>query len=82
LIDAGEEAPPIDAEESPPEFAGDDDERWALSKYTDELVHPLNLLRHLLGERYRVVFVHVSGRLYAFESESGVPATIEVDRTG
>jgi predicted dehydrogenase len=79
LIDAGEDAPPVDAEEPPPEFAGDDDERWALSKYTDELVHPLNLLRHLLGERYRVVFVHVSGRLYAFESESGVPATIEVD---
>jgi predicted dehydrogenase len=79
LIDAGEEAPRVDMEELPSEFAGDDDERWALSKCTDELVHPLNLLRHLLGERYSVVFVHVSGRLYAFESESGVPATIEVD---
>src|SRR6266511_5825869 len=78
LIDAGEDALSVDAEEPPPEFAGDDDERWALSKYTDELVHPLNLLRHLLGERYRVVFVHVSGRLYVFESDSGVPATIEV----
>ena len=44
----------------------------------DELVHPLNLLRHFVGERYRLVFVHVSGRLCAFESESGVPMTIEV----
>jgi predicted dehydrogenase len=41
-------------------------------------VHPLNLLRHLLGESYRLAFAHVSGRLYAFESDSGVPATIEV----
>jgi predicted dehydrogenase len=41
-------------------------------------VHPLNLLRHLLGERFAVVFAHASGRLYAFESATGVPATIEV----
>jgi predicted dehydrogenase len=77
-IDAGEERPSFSAEEPPAEFAGDDDALWALSKGADELVHPLNLLRHLLGERYRVVFVHVSGRLCAFESESGVPAAIEV----
>lgn len=79
LIDAGDEAPPLAAEEPPPELAGDDDALWALSKSTDQLVHPLNLLRHFLGERYSVVFVHVSGRLCAFESESGVPATIEID---
>src|SRR5437867_6465046 len=79
LIDAGDEPPPFAAEEPPPELAGDDDALWALSKGADELVHPLNLLRHLLGERYRVAFVHVSGRLYAFDSESGVPATIEVN---
>jgi predicted dehydrogenase len=78
LIDAGDEPPSLTAEEPPAEFAGDDDTLWALSKGADELVHPLNLLRHLLGEHYRVVFVHVSGRLCAFESESGVPATIEI----
>jgi predicted dehydrogenase len=78
LIDVGEQPPPPPAAEPPPEFAADDEVRWALAEGADKLVHPLNLLRHLLGERYRVVFVHVSGRLYAFESESGVPATIEV----
>jgi predicted dehydrogenase len=78
LIDAGEERPAFAAEEPPPELAGDGDALWALAKGADELVHPLNLLRHLLGERYRVVFVHVSGRLCAFESESGVPATLEI----
>jgi predicted dehydrogenase len=78
LIDAGEQPPPYPAEEPPPEFAADEEALWALSTGVDELVHPLNLLRHFLGERYRLVFVHVSGRLYAFESESGIPVTIEV----
>jgi predicted dehydrogenase len=78
LIDVGEQPPPFPAEEPPPEFAEDDDALWALSTGVDELVHPLNLLRHFVGEPYRLVFAHVSGRLYAFESESGVPMTIEV----
>jgi predicted dehydrogenase len=77
LIDVGEEPPAVPAEEAP-EFAADDDASWALSIAVDTLVHPLNLLRHFLGERYGLVFVHASGRLLVFESESGVPATIEV----
>jgi predicted dehydrogenase len=78
LVDVGEQPPPVPAEEPPPEFAADDEALWALSTGVDELVHPLNLLRHFVGERYRLVFVHRSGRLCAFESESGVPMTIEV----
>jgi predicted dehydrogenase len=78
LIDAGEQPPPFPAEDPPPEFSADDEAVWALSTGVDELVHPLNLLRHFVGERYRFVFAHVSGRLCAFESESGVPMTIEV----
>jgi predicted dehydrogenase len=78
LIDVGEQPPPFPSEEPPPEFAGDDDAVWALSTGVDELVQPLNLLRHFVGEPYRLVFVHVTGRLCAFESESGVPMTIEV----
>jgi predicted dehydrogenase len=78
VIDAGEELPSLPSEEPPPELADDDDALSALLTGANELVHPLNLLRHLLGERYRVVFAHVSGRLYAFESESGIPATLEV----
>jgi predicted dehydrogenase len=78
LIDAGEEHPSSPSEEPPPELDGDEDALSALRTGANELVHPLNLLRHLLGERYRVVFAHATGRLYVFESESGVPATIEV----
>jgi predicted dehydrogenase len=78
LVDTGEEAPSFAAEDPPPEIAADDDAVWALSTAADQLVHPLNLIRHFLAERYGLVFVHASGRLLVFESESGVPATIEV----
>jgi predicted dehydrogenase len=77
FIDVGEQPPAAAEEEPPAEFAGDE-ARWALSTGVDQLVHPLNLIRHFLGERYDVAFVHASGRLLVFESESGVPATIEV----
>jgi predicted dehydrogenase len=78
FIDAGEEPPPIEAEPAPAEFADDEAALWALADGVDKLVHPLNLLRHFIGERYRLVFTHVSGRLLAFESESRIPLTIEV----
>jgi predicted dehydrogenase len=78
FIDAGEEPPPIEAEPAPADFAGDEAALWALADGVDKLVHPLNLLRHFVGERYRLVFAHPSGRLLVFESESGIPMTIEV----
>lgn len=78
LIDTGEERPALEVEEPDAELAPDEESRYVLWVGANELVHPLNLLRHLLGEPYRLAFAHVSGRLYAFESESGVPATIEV----
>jgi predicted dehydrogenase len=78
LIDIGEQAPPFEPEEPPPELAGDEEALWAVSDGVDKLVHPLNLIRHFLSERYRVVFVQASGRLLVFESESGIPAAIEV----
>jgi predicted dehydrogenase len=77
LVDVGEE-PASPAETSSTEAAADNEARWALANGADKLVHPLNLLRHFLGERYRVSFAHVTGRLLAFESESGIPASVEV----
>jgi predicted dehydrogenase len=78
LLDAGEDAPAFAMEDPPADVAGDDVALWALSTAADQLVHPLNLIRHFLGERYGLVLAHGSGRLLVFESESGVPATIEV----
>jgi predicted dehydrogenase len=79
LIDTGEQAPSsFPAEDPPADVAADDVAVWALSSAADALVHPINLIRHFLGERYRLVFAHGSGRLIALESDSGVPAAIEV----
>jgi predicted dehydrogenase len=78
LIDAGEQPPDVTQEEPPLPFAGDDAACWALANGVDTLVHPLNLIRHFLGEPYRLVFVHASGRLIVFESETGIPIAIEV----
>ena len=78
LIDAGEQSPPFPAEELPAEFAEDKDAGRALWEGVDTLVHPLNLLRHFLGEHFHLVFVHDSGRLLVLEGDSGVPMTIEV----
>jgi predicted dehydrogenase len=78
LIDVGEQPPAADAEDAPAEFAGDEDATWALATGVDQLVHPLNLIRHFLDEPYDVVFVHASGRLLVFESASGILATVEV----
>lgn len=79
LLDAGEQPPSsIPSEDPPADLAGDEVAVWALSMAADQLVHPLNLIRHFLGERYRLVFTHGSGRLLVFESDSGVPAAIEV----
>jgi predicted dehydrogenase len=78
FIDVGEQPPPFPAEERPAELAGEEEAAWALATGVDTLVHPLNLLRHFAGEQYRLVFAHVTGRLLAFETASGVPMTIEV----
>jgi predicted dehydrogenase len=78
LVNAGEEPPAFPTEEPPADLADDDVALWALATAADQLVHPLNLIRHFLGEPYGLVFAHASGRLLVFESESGVPATIEV----
>jgi predicted dehydrogenase len=40
-------------------------------------IHQINLLRHLLGEPYRVVFADRPGRLLVAESQTGVTGIIE-----
>jgi len=47
---------------------------WLVNYY----VHQLNLLRHLLGEPYRVSYADPSGILLIGHTESGMPGTIEM----
>ena len=47
-------------------------------RFVNYYIHQVNLLRHLLGEPYRVVFADRAGVLLVAESESGVTGTIEM----
>jgi len=46
--------------------------------FVNYYIHQVNLMRHLLGERYRVTFADPSGVLLVVESESGVPGVVEM----
>jgi len=47
--------------------------------FVNYYIHQVNLLRHLLGESYRVTFADKAGKLLVAESLSGVTATIEMN---
>ncbi len=46
--------------------------------FVNYYIHQVNLLRHLLGEPYRVSYADPSGVLLVGHSESGVPCTLEM----
>ena len=46
--------------------------------FVNYYIHQVNLMRHLLGEPYRVTYAEKSGVLMAVESSSGVAGTIEM----
>lgn len=46
--------------------------------FVNYYIHQVNLMRHLLGERYTVTYAEPSGVLLVVQSESGVPGTIEM----
>ena len=60
--------------------AKDMDEKTYKS-YTDFVnyyIHQVNLMRHLLGERYRVTYANPSGVVFAGQADSGVACVIEM----
>jgi predicted dehydrogenase len=46
--------------------------------FVNYYIHQINLMRHLLGEPYHVVFADKSGILMVVESEQGISGTIEM----
>jgi predicted dehydrogenase len=67
----------------PPEFdpPASDMDSDTYNKYTtfvNYYVHQINLMRHLLGESYKVTFADKSGVMLAVESASGVAGVIEM----
>jgi len=84
LLNAGDQAPPLKREI--------DGDLWKAPKvagmpnpiaqqyvsFVNYYIHQVNLMRHLLGEPYRVSYAEKSGVLLAVESKSGVAGAIEM----
>jgi predicted dehydrogenase len=78
LLDAGDALDePLETEGPPEEMP--DDVFGQYNAFVNYYIHQVNLLRHLLGEPYRVTHADRSGKLFVAESESGVTGIIEMD---
>ena len=76
LIRTDEDVPALKAD--PPPADMDDQTAREYDGFVNYYIHQVNLMRHLLGEPYRVAYAHPSGVLLVTESEGGVPGTIEM----
>lgn len=76
LIGSDEPLPPL--EHDPPPSDMDPATYEAYTAFVNYYIHQVNLMRHLLGESYRVAYADPSGVLMAVTSESGVCGTIEM----
>jgi len=65
-------------EVDPPPSDMDEQTYKSYVQFVNYYIHQVNLLRHLLGEPYRVAYADPSGVLMAVESESGVAGTVEM----
>ena len=70
----------IKSDEPVPAMTRDVTEGWDSPhfRFVNYYIHQVNLLRHLLGEPYRVTFADKAGVLLVAESASGVTGTIEM----
>ena len=72
------ESEPLSLESDPPASDMDEPTYKAYTAFVNYYIHQVNLMRHLLGEPYRVTYAEPSGVLFAGQSESGVACTIEM----
>ena len=75
-IDGGD--PPCAAETDPPADDMSAETFGAYSDFVNYYIHQVNLVRHLLGESWRVTYADPSGILLVGVSESGAACTIEM----
>ncbi|MBI4023716.1 MAG: Gfo/Idh/MocA family oxidoreductase, partial [Verrucomicrobia bacterium] len=70
----------IKTDEKSPESPRDVEASWddPYFRFVNYYIHQVNLLRHLLGDPYRVTFADKSGVLFVAESQSGVTGVIEM----
>lgn len=76
LIRTEEVLPPVEWDQPPPDMDKATYEQYI--SFVNYYIHQVNLMRHLLGEPYRVAYAEPSRVLLAVQSESGVAGTIEM----
>jgi len=76
VLDGGEARPASPAEPAPADVGAADAE--AYTAFVNYYIHQVNLMRHLLGEPYRLAWADPTGVLLVVESASGTPGTIEM----
>ena len=72
------EEPYPDLDQDPPASDLDEQAYSAYVTFVNYYIHQVNLMRHLMGEPYRVRYAAPSGVLLAAESESGVSGVLEM----
>ncbi len=71
-----DEIPPKSQDDPAPDM---DRQEWqAYTAFVNYYIHQVNLIRHLLGESYRVTYADPSGVMLAVQSESGIAGTLEI----
>lgn len=76
MVREADEPPNLPSDPPDPEIDAPTRDRFIA--FVNYYIHQVNLLRHLLGESYRLTFADGSGRLLVGESESGTPCVIEM----
>jgi predicted dehydrogenase len=76
LLSAGDKAGPLPTE---PQAADMDDQTHKqYVSFVNYYIHQVNMMRHLLGEPYKVTYAEKSGVLLAVQSDSGIAGAIEM----
>ncbi|MCC7494707.1 MAG: Gfo/Idh/MocA family oxidoreductase [Fimbriimonadaceae bacterium] len=76
LLHSSEPLPPLTWDAPEPDL--DEQGNKDYISFVNYYIHQVNLLRHLLGEPYRVTYAEPSGVLLAVQSASGVAGVIEM----
>jgi len=76
LLNAGDHPGELASEGAPPDMDAETAREYV--SFVNYYIHQVNLMRHLLGEPYRVTYAERTGVLLAVTGRSGTPGVIEM----
>ena len=76
IITSDDPMPPLEMDPSASDMDAATSEQYFM--FVNYYIHQINLMRHLLGESYKVTYADPSGVLLAVQSKSGIAGVIEM----